>query len=99
MKVTTESDHCPEPQQAETRGQLVVHRTDSEQESSLYTTTTTAEQPPTTTTTTTAEQRPTTTSATTTTTDVEIISISRTRKPREVSFQEPIILYKEYSPS
>jgi hypothetical protein len=35
----------PRPQQAKTRGQLVVHRTDSEQESSLDTaTTTTTEQ-------------------------------------------------------
>jgi hypothetical protein len=37
MKVTT----VPRPQQAKTRGQLVVHRTDSEQESSLDTTSTT----------------------------------------------------------
>jgi hypothetical protein len=106
-KVTT----VPLPQQARTGGELVVHRTGSEQESSRDTpiiTTTTTEQaayyyyyycgtdrllqlllrlrnkPPTT---------------TTTTTGVEIISTFRTRKIREVSFSELIILYKEYPPS
>ncbi len=56
----------PRPQQARTRGQLVVHRTDSEQEillqNTITTTTTTVEDPPTTNTT--AEDLPTTTTTT-----------------------------------